>query len=252
MKFRLKCFGFHLLGSACMLTLLLGGLYYGWYQWPGWYLTGVFHVTAILGGVDVTLGPLVTLLIANPKKPRRELARDISIVAAVQLIALVYGAGVLWHGRPLYYTFTVNRLVYVQAWEIPADEMALAQKQNPDLAPHWYSRPRWVFIPPPKDDAGHDKAGAEAVVGGMDSIHMPRYFKPWAQGLADLREHLKTLRQVSYMFSKQERRILEERMTSRGFAVDKPCVLFLTGHDRPLLAVFDRNTLEMKALLRVD
>ena len=126
MKFRLKCFGFHLLGSACMLTLLLGGLYYGWYQWPGWYLTGVFHVTAILGGVDVTLGPLVTLLIANPKKPRRELARDISIVAAVQLIALVYGAGVLWHGRPLYYTFTVNRLVYVQAWEIPADEMALA------------------------------------------------------------------------------------------------------------------------------
>ena len=51
MNFRLKAFGIHLLASVCALSSLLVALYFGWYQWPGWYLTGMWHITAILGGV---------------------------------------------------------------------------------------------------------------------------------------------------------------------------------------------------------
>src|ERR1700752_540233 len=98
MRFRFKAFGLHLLGSACALALVLGGLYVGWYRWPGWYLTGGLHVTAILAGVDLTLGPLITLIIANPNKPRRELVRDVGIIVAVQIVALGYGATTLWNG----------------------------------------------------------------------------------------------------------------------------------------------------------
>src|ERR1700716_3905096 len=133
MRFRLKAFGLHLTGSACALTLVLGGLYLGWYRWPGWYLTNVVHVAAILGSVDLTLGPLVTLIIANPRKPRRELARDIAVIASVQIAALIYGAGALWHGRPLYYTFSADRLEMVQASDVEAKEIDLGQKQNPKL-----------------------------------------------------------------------------------------------------------------------
>ena len=68
MRFRLKAFGLHLTGSACALTLILGGLYLGWYRWPGWYLTGVLHVLIIVGIVDLGLGPTLTLIIANPRK----------------------------------------------------------------------------------------------------------------------------------------------------------------------------------------
>ncbi len=124
MRFRLTAFGLHLLGSACALTLVLGGLYLGWYHWPGWYLTAVARVLIIVGLVDLGLGPTLTLIIANPQKPRRVLARDIAIIVAVQLAALVYGATTLWHGRPLYYTFSANRLETVQASDIEPEEIA--------------------------------------------------------------------------------------------------------------------------------
>ena len=126
MQFRLKAFGLHLLGSATALTLILGGLYLGWYSWPGWYLTGVMHVLVIVGIVDLALGPTLTLIVANPRKPRRELARDIGIIVTVQMAALAYGTATLWQGRPLYYAFSVNSLDMVQASDIQKPEVAFA------------------------------------------------------------------------------------------------------------------------------
>src|ERR1700736_7047039 len=102
MQFRLKAFALHLLTSATVLTLILGSLYLEWYRWPGWHLTDVTQVVLVMVCVDVVLGPTLTLIIANQKKPRRELARDIGIIVAVQLCALIYGSVSLWNGRPLY------------------------------------------------------------------------------------------------------------------------------------------------------
>src|SRR5580704_480465 len=123
MRFRLRAFAFHLLGSACALTLVLGGLYLGWYHWPGWYLTAVTRILLIVTLVDLVLGPTLTLIIANPKKPPRTLVRDIAMIVTVQLAALIYGAATLWHGRPLYYTFSVNRLETVQASDLEKPEI---------------------------------------------------------------------------------------------------------------------------------
>jgi len=148
-RFRLKLFELHLSSSASVLLLILGGLYLGWYRWPGWYLTGVLHVAPIVLGVDLVLGPLMTLLVANPTKAWRVLARDIAIIVTVQLCALGYGATTLWRGRPLYYTYSVNRLEMVQASDLSAAEIDLARRQNPALAPHWNSLPRWVWAPLP-------------------------------------------------------------------------------------------------------
>src|ERR1700686_225455 len=103
MRFRLKAFGLHLSASVTLLTLILGALYLGWYRWPGWYLTVALHVVVILGVVDLALGPSLTLIVANPRKPRRALARDIGVIVIVQLAALVYGAAPLWLRRPLFY-----------------------------------------------------------------------------------------------------------------------------------------------------
>ena len=127
MKFRLKAFGTHLLCSAVALTLVLGALYLGWYHWPGWHLTEALHVVVVMVGVDVVVGPLITLIIANARKRRRELARDIAIIVSVQLVALGYGATTLWHGRPLYYAFSVNCLQVVQAADIDPEAARAAR-----------------------------------------------------------------------------------------------------------------------------
>ncbi|HEY8053276.1 MAG TPA: hypothetical protein VIE42_10795 [Steroidobacteraceae bacterium] len=165
MRFRLTAFGLHLAGSACALTIVLGGLYLGWYRWPGWYLTGVLHVLLIVGIVDLALGPTLTFVIANPRKPRRELTRDVAIIVTVQVAALIYGAATLWQGRPLYYAFSVNSLSMVQASDIETGEISLARRQNPALAPHWYSLPHWVWAPLPDDAEEATKIVNSAVFG---------------------------------------------------------------------------------------
>jgi hypothetical protein len=249
MRFRAKAFGLHLTGSACALTLILGGLYLGWYRWPGWYLSSVLHVVGIVVMVDLLIGPTLTLIIANPTKPRRELARDVGMIVAVQLAALIYGAATLWSGRPLYYTFSADRLETVQASDIDSDEIALALRQNPSLAPHWYSLPRWVWAPLPDDPKEAMKIVESATLGdGKDVIDMPRYFKPWSQGLPKLRDQLTHLDDIKYL-SKAEKAQLRARMSQRGLVPDERNALIMWGGSRRLVAVFDTGTLQIKALL---
>lgn len=249
MHFRLKAFSLHLLSSAAVLTLILGCLYFGWYRWPGWYLTEVTRVVFVMICVDVVLGPTLTLIIANVNKPRRELTRDIGIIVAVQLCALVYGAVSLWDGRPLYYAFSENVLQLVQAYDIDPKEAKLGREQNPALAPHAYSLPRWIWAPLPQDPEEAQKVVAAAMSGGDDVISMPRYFKPWEAGLPSLRSQLKKVDDVGY-FAKSEKKLLKEKMKAAGVPDDQPNAIPLTGRGHPLLAVFDPETLKMTAILR--
>ena len=244
MKFRLKAFALHLLGSATALTLILGTLYFGWYRWPGWYLADATEVVTILVGVDLVLGPLMTFIVASSKKGRRELTRDIGIIVAVQLCALVYGSTSLWNGRPLYYAYSESVLQLVQAYEISSHEAELGRKQNPGLAPHWYNLPRWICAPLPTDPEEAQKIVAAALAGGDDVISMPRYFKPWDQGLVTLRERLKRIDEVPY-FSPTQKKKLKERLQSAGLSIDQPNTMTFTGKGDPLLAVFDLASLKI-------
>ena len=252
MKFRFKAFGWHVLASVVVLTLVLGGLHAGWYRWPGWYLTDAIKVVPILAGVDVALGPLLTFLIANPRKPRRELARDIALIATVQLVALGYGATTLWHGRPMYYAFSEDRLQLVRASDLDPREIARARQENPALAPHWYSLPRWVWAPLPEKDTDRSAIVQSAISGGDDVIQMPRYFKSWERGLPNLRTQLKAVANQNDIRFYKKQPLLTARMAAQGFATEPATTLIMTGRGQPLLAVFDPVTLKLRALLCAD
>lgn len=250
LAFRLRYFGWHIAASFSALALVLGSLYLGWYRWPGWYFADAQKVVPILVAVDLALGPLVTLMIANPAKPRRELARDIAIIALVQLGALGYGASTLWRGRPLYYAFSVDRIEMIAASDIDARQAELGRQQNPSLAPHWYSLPRWVWAPLPADREAASKIVTEAVFGGPDVTQMPRYYRPWAEGEAALRERLQPLDQQHDLRISVRRKLLRQRMASEGFDADQPVTLLATGRGAPMLVVFDRQSLQVRAWLR--
>ena len=248
MRFRLRAFVFHLLGSATVLTLSLGTLYLGWYRWPGWYLSGVLAVTAVLAGVDLALGPLLTLVIANPAKPRRELARDISIIIGAQLIALGYGAATLWSGRPVYYTFSADRLEVVRAFELVPASDPDGVATDPALAPHWWSAPRWVWVPFPDDPKVSQQIIGAVAAGGADIIDMPRYYRPWDAGLAALKAQLKPVGALRSL-SRAQIEHATARMKQLGFAPGEANAMIMTGRGEPLVAVFDPATARMRALL---
>jgi hypothetical protein len=244
MRFRLKAFSLHLLSSASVLTLILGSLYFGWYRWPGWHLTDVTAVVLVMVCVDVVLGPTLTFIVASKNKARRILTRDIGIIVVVQLCALIYGSVSLWNGRPLYYAFSESVLQLVQAYDIDAKDAEIGRQQNPALAPHWYSLPRWIWAPLPQNAEESRKIVVSAVTGGDDVISMPKYFKPWEDGLTSLRSHLKKVDDVAY-FAKSEKKKLKERMKAAGVPDDQLNTMPLTGRGHPLLAVFDPVTLKI-------
>jgi hypothetical protein len=248
MKFRLKAFGIHVAVSAAVLTLTLTILYLGWYHWPGWYLTSVPRVVLVMAGVDVALGPLLTLVIANPVKPRRELLRDLSIIGGCQLLALAYGSTQLWNGRPLYYVFADDVLQLVQAYDLDDAEVARARAQRAPFAPHWYSLPRWVYAPMPQDKALQDELKREAATTGLDLSQVPRVYQPWSAAIPALRAQLKTLDEQTY-FAPSEKADLERKMRAAGLPTDIKNAIPVTGRGRPLLAVFDPASMSLKAIL---
>ena len=249
MRFRLKAFGFHLLASAAVLTLILGTLYLGWYRWPGWYLTDVKQVVFVMICVDVVLGPSLTFIIASNNKPRRVLARDIAIIVTVQLCALIYGATSLWNGRPLYYAFSESVLQVVQAYDIEAGEAARGRRENAEFAPHWYSLPRWIWAPLPQALEERQKIITASITGGDDVISMPRFFKGWEQGVPSLRAQLKRVDDVAY-FARSEKKTLKGRMQAAGLPIDQLNAMPLTGRGHPLLAVFDPGSAKIVAVFK--
>jgi len=248
-SFRLKAFALHLSGTLCALTAVLGGLYLGWYHWPGWYLAGALRVVAIVALVDVVLGPTLTAIVANPSKPRRVFARDLTVIVAVQAVALVYGAATLWLGRPLYYTFSVDRLEMVQAADLERREIERAQRENPAFAPHWYSLPRWVWAPLPDDPAEARRIVNSAIFGGADVINMPRYFRTWEQGLPELRKRLTATTEMVKL-SPAEREHCEARLAALGIRPEQRNALLLWSDVRRVLVVFDPDSLRIKAILK--
>ena len=249
MRFRIKALGLHLLSSVTVLAFTLGSLYLGWYRWPGWYLADAVTVVVVLVSVDVVLGPLLTFVVAKSSKSRRELTRDIAVIVVIQLCALTYGIVSLWNGRPLYYAFSESVLQLVQAYDIDAEQARLGRDKNPQLAPHGYSLPRWIWAPLPQNSDARQKIVQAAISGGDDVISMPQYFKPWEQGLPSLREHLKKPDDVAY-FGPAEKKILKGRMRAAGISTDELKSMPLSGRGHPVLAVFDLKTLKIVAFFK--
>ena len=202
-------------------------------------------------GVDLAIGPSITFIVAHPRKPARVLRRDITVIAICQCCALICGTTSLWLGRPLYYAFSENVLQLVQAHDISSGELYLGRAKNPNLAPHWYSLPRWIWAPLPADQNESRKIVLAAIGGGDDVIQMPRYFKRWDQGQSALHRQLKKVNDVAY-FSQPEKQSLLQRMQASGLATDLLNAMPLTGRQHPLLAVFDPGTLKIIAILAPD
>jgi hypothetical protein len=142
-------------------------------------------------------------------------------------------------------------LQLVQAYDIDGPEAEAGRRQNPALAPHWYSTPRWIWAPLPADAELSRKIITSAITGGDDVISMPKYFKPWGDGLPSLRQQLKKVDDVAY-FAKSQKAKLKEKIRATGMSDDQANTMPLTGRGHPLLAVFDLTTLKITKILKVN
>ncbi|MQX54468.1 TfpX/TfpZ family type IV pilin accessory protein [Alcanivorax sediminis] len=118
------------LGVSVILALLAAALVFGlWYPFPYSTITGGSELFLLLVAVDVVCGPLLTLVVFNPVKPRAELVRDITVIAVLQCAALLFGLSSVFEARPVYLAYEGDRFRVVTAAEIDYQEIDKAPEE---------------------------------------------------------------------------------------------------------------------------
>jgi hypothetical protein len=133
----------HLLASVLM-ALVVATLVFGlWYPNPYGELAGGQDLFLLLMAVDVVCGPLLTLVIYNPRKLRAELVRDIGLVVLIQLAALGYGLHSLMQARPVWLAFEGDRYRVVS---VPDVDPAAMSEAAPALRHFGLTGPQLVGV----------------------------------------------------------------------------------------------------------
>lgn len=112
--------GISLLIFAAIVAWMLISLY------PSFYfnMSGGVQGLLLMFGVDVVLGPLITFLVFNPHKKRKEIISDLLIIAVIQFSALGYGFRTVYHERPwLTVVYDMGSSVVLNAREVAEDEV---------------------------------------------------------------------------------------------------------------------------------
>ena len=173
---RWKASAIHLLLSAAIAGSVLLFMLEVWYPWPLFEAAGGSHLVLVLVGVDVTLGPLITLIIF--KSGKKGLKFDLTVIAVLQVAALAYGIHALYLARPVYLAFTVDRFDLVTAKDIdPAD---LEKVTRPEFKRPPLGRPQYVAAVLPSDPAEKMKI-LNTSLQGKDLQMYPQHYAPYEQ-----------------------------------------------------------------------
>jgi len=223
---RLRAAAIHLtLSGAIAIVVALVTLSL-WY--PGAFagMAGGRSLFKLVVAVDVVMGPLLTLVVFNTAKPRRELVRDMAVIGTLQIAALAYGLDVLFQARPVALVFEVDRFRVIAANEVRAQEL-------PQAAPPYRSLPftgPWV-IGTRATRSGDEKLEAiDLALAGYDIGQRPTFWQPYSDS------------RTAALAAARPVEVLLKRYPARGSEIDE--ILRdarLTRHDARFLPLVARG-----------
>jgi hypothetical protein len=171
-----------LAGIAAALIFLV------WFPNPYQTMIGGTELFMLIVSSDLALGPLMSLVIYNSRKSRRELLTDYSIIGVIQIAALVYGVTIMAGTRPVYAAFNADRYEIVTARDISDKELAAATDPQYRNLPWTGPRLISVVVPPAeKQDALFES------LNGNEEHQRPKFFAPLEARLDTIRAKAKPL-----------------------------------------------------------
>ncbi len=183
--------------------------------------------------------PLLTLIIAAPKKWRRELTRDLAIIGAVQVAALLYGAHSLFVARPAFIVFDADRFDVVTANELVRDAPFPYRDQRFASTPLF--GPLWVAATPPDSIEERNRLLFSAVQGGPQTRDHPALYEAWPpkQGIIP---PLKPLRELAAA-SNEGNQAASDAVLRSGLQENDLAYVWLVGRAKIGVVMIDRKTL---------
>lgn len=161
----------HLALSIAVFSAVIVPLLMLWYPPPLFFSDGGWNVVQIAAGVDIVIGPLLTLLVF--KSGKKGLKFDLCVIAVMQVAALAWGVHLMYQQRPLLLAFAEDRFSTVTLGQLfesqrPIDEL---MKLDDD-------RPVRVFVRMPDDPAEATKLKIAQGMQGKSVFRLTDRYEP--------------------------------------------------------------------------
>lgn len=133
---KIRAASIHLAISFLVFLGILYVIFFQWYPEPFFTAEGGWDGMKLMAAVDLVLGPSLTFIIYNYAKVKKEIVFDLSLIAIIQVGALIWGglqvhserpvALVMWEG--IFYTVTED---YFQKQNISLKDVATFSDEQP-------------------------------------------------------------------------------------------------------------------------
>lgn len=188
---RIRAFQIHLGSSALVGLISLALVFLVWYPAPLHTAAGVTSIFLLLVGIDVILGPTMTLVVFKPGK--KSLRFDMATIITLQFAAFCYGIWTVAEGRPAWLVFSADRFDLVRVNEI--DDRRLDSAPLQYRTPPW-SGPRWIAAHAPDDSDRRLEILFEAVFARVDVAQHPELYVPLESAADALRRRARPIAEL--------------------------------------------------------
>ena len=148
---RWKAFGIHLLISSVILLVLLAIIMWVWFPGILFSVDGGWTGLRIVIGVDLVLGPLMTLVVFNTDKP--ELKYDLAAIGIFQFACMAAGMWIVYSERPLALV-----LAHDTVYSLATQEFEDFEKDPAILKEFPGSFPKLIYTEMPENEVAADIA----------------------------------------------------------------------------------------------
>lgn len=246
-KERLRASGIHLGVSLCIAALAAVLVFGVWYPYPYREISGGRALFVLVTAVDVIMGPLITLIVFNPTKPRRELAADLTIVGLLQVAALSYGLWTVFVARPVHLVFEYSRMSVVHAIDVDAELLSKAPTSLQKLP---ITGPTTIALRPFKD-AAEQFDSTMAAIGGAPLSARADLWQPYTDSARDILKVAKPASELVARFP-NDSALIARAIEQTGKTVVQLRTLPLVGRDNAWTVLLDEATAEPLGFLPLD
>jgi hypothetical protein len=246
LKDRFNAFLIHLGISAAIAALSLCVVFFVWYPAPLHTAIGVTQIFLILLAVDITIGPLLTMVVF--KKGKKSLVFDLTVIALLQVAALAYGMNTVFEGRPAFVVFSVDRFEISRAYEIDSASVKTAEKEKNETAKISWLQPKWVGALPSKDHDRRQKIMFDSVQGGNDWPQLPELFVPLPEIKKQILERSKPLETLRKMHGSDPTAQTE----LANWKDNEVKWLPLVSNAKNMVVLVDAHSAEVKTILDIN